>query len=83
METVIEIRRHRGGWQCFEAPGVESYYTGANAKAYAISYAKGRPTMRRGEIRILDSAGEVEDVIPFDNKVQKFWFKSPARGKTQ
>ena len=24
--TVIEIRPYRGGWQCFEAPGVQPYW---------------------------------------------------------
>ena len=56
MLTIIEIRPHRGGWQAFEAPGVQPYYTGANAKEYAISYARGRTAMRRGEIRVLNSA---------------------------
>jgi hypothetical protein len=23
--TIIEIRPYRGGWQCFEAPGVQPY----------------------------------------------------------
>lgn len=29
---VIEIRPHRGGWQCFEASGVEPYWIGEGAK---------------------------------------------------
>jgi hypothetical protein len=48
METVIEIRPYRGGWQCFEAPAVQPYYTGPNARDYAISYAKAR-TLCGGE----------------------------------
>ena len=40
--TIIEIRPYRGGWQCFEAPGVEPFWTGENAKQSAIDYAKGR-----------------------------------------
>ena len=61
-----EIRPHRGGWQCFEAPGVQPYYTGPNARDYAVNYAKRRTAMRRGEIRILSSVGEVEERIAFD-----------------
>jgi len=40
--TIIEIRPFRGGWQCFEAPGVEPYWTGRNAKQSAIGYATAR-----------------------------------------
>jgi len=64
--TVIEIRRFRGGWQCFEAPGVQPYWTGENAKQSAIDYAKARMKFGRGEIQVLDNAGEVERVISFD-----------------
>ena len=41
---VIQIRPHRNGWQCFEAPGVQPYWTGEQAKEMAINYAKGRAT---------------------------------------
>jgi hypothetical protein len=53
-------------WQCYEGPGVEPYWTGESAKEDAIGYAKARAKFGRGEIRVLDSAGEVERVIPFD-----------------
>jgi hypothetical protein len=49
--TIIEIRPYRGGWQCFEAPGVQPYWTGETAKHDVISYAKGRAKFGRGEIR--------------------------------
>jgi len=26
--TIFEVRPHRGGWQCFEAPGVAPYWVG-------------------------------------------------------
>jgi hypothetical protein len=71
IETILEIRPHRGGWQCFEAPGVQPYYTGPNAKENAIGYAQGRTAMRTGEIRIYDSAGQLEQTIPFDHHGQK------------
>ena len=72
METIFEIRPHRGGWQCFEAPGVEPYYIGSHAKENAIGHAQGRTAMRRGEIQILNTSGEVEEAISFDNQAQKF-----------
>jgi len=37
---VIEIRPFRGGWQCFEAPGVEPYWIGDSAKEDAIATQK-------------------------------------------
>ena len=62
--TVIEIRPHRNGWKVFEAPGVEPVFL---EKRQAINYAEGRAWFRPGEIRILDSTGYVERVIPFDD----------------
>jgi hypothetical protein len=64
--TVIEIRPFKGGWQCYEGPGVQPYWTGDAAKEDAIGYASARAKFGRGEIRVLDNAGEVERVIPFD-----------------
>jgi hypothetical protein len=42
MHTVIEIRPFRGGWQCYEGPGVGPYWIGESAKDDAIDYAKAR-----------------------------------------
>ena len=64
--TVIEIRPFKDGWQCYERPGVQPYWTGDAAKEDAIGYASARAKFGRGEIRVLDNAGEVEHVIPFD-----------------
>ena len=64
--TVIEIRPFKGGWQCYEGPGVQQYWTGEHAKEDAIGYASARAKFGRGEIRVLDNAGEVERVISFD-----------------
>ena len=64
--TVIEIRPFKGGWQCYEGPGVRPYWTGEHAKEDAIGYATARAKFGRGEIRVLDNAGEVERVISFD-----------------
>ena len=30
--TIIEIRPCRGGWHCFESPGVQPYWAGKDAK---------------------------------------------------
>jgi len=62
--TTIEIRPHRWGWKVFEAPGVEPVFP---EKDHAISYAENRACFRSGEIRILDSGGNVERVIRFDD----------------
>lgn len=64
--TIIEIRPYRGGWQCFEALGVQPYWTGESAKEDAIGYATARAKFGRGEIRVLKQNGSTERVIPFD-----------------
>jgi len=66
--TVIEIRPHRWGWKVFETPGVEPVFP---AKDQAINYAQGRACFRSGEIRILDSTGNFERVIPFNDTNRK------------
>jgi hypothetical protein len=60
--TIMAIRPFPNGWKCFEAPGVEPVFL---RQQDAISYAKGRACFRSGEIRVLDSSGVVEGVIPF------------------
>ena len=64
--TVIQIRPYRGGWQCFEAPGVQPYWTGENAKESAIGYATARAKFGRGEIRVLNADGLIEQIIEFN-----------------
>ena len=66
--TVIEIRPHRWGWKVFEAPGVEPVFP---QKDQAIDYAEERAWFRSGEIRILDSRGNVEYTIPFSEAGRK------------
>ena len=66
--TLIEIRPHRRGWKVFEAPGVEPVLP---EKEQAINYATGRASFRSGEIRILDSTGNVERTIPFNETDRK------------
>jgi hypothetical protein len=66
--TVIEIRPLRNGWQVYEGPGVQPVFLN---QEQAIDYAKGRACFRSGEIRVLDSAGNVERVISFDDTKRK------------
>ena len=66
--TVIEIRPFRNGWQVVEAPGVQPVFL---KKDYAISYAEARASFRSGEIRVLDSVGNIEQVISFTETNRK------------
>jgi hypothetical protein len=60
--TIIEIRPFRNGWQVYEIPGVQPVFLNQDD---AIDYANGRACFRSGEIRILDSSGNLERIIPF------------------
>ena len=60
--TVIEIRPHRWGWKAFESLGVEPVFP---KKDQAIDYAQNRACFRSGQIRVLDSSGNVERIIQF------------------
>ena len=44
---VIEIRPFKGGWQCYEGPGVGPYWIGDDAKQSAIDYARARAKFGR------------------------------------
>jgi len=57
---LIEIRPYRNAWKVFEAPGVEPVLL---SKDDAIDYAQQRACFRAGEIRVLDSNGNVERKI--------------------
>jgi len=70
--TVIEIRPFRDGWQCFEAPGVQPYWTGQDAKQSAIDYAKARVKFGHGEIRVLNADGSIKDVIRLDGSTRNY-----------
>jgi hypothetical protein len=63
--TIIQIRPFRGGWQCYEGRGVQPYWTGEHAKEDAIGYATARAKFGRGEIRVLNANGSIEQTIPF------------------
>jgi hypothetical protein len=66
--TVLEIRPHRWGWKVFEAVGVEPVF---QQKDQAIGYAETRACFRAGEIRVLDSSGNIERTIAFDETNRK------------
>lgn len=66
--TVIDIKPYRGGWAVFEGEGVQPFYAD---QADALSYAEFRARSRRGEIRILDAAGNVTKAIPFDDSKRR------------
>jgi len=66
--TVIEVKPHRNGWKVFEAPGVEPVFI---TKDQAINYAQNRSSFRLGEIRVLDSSGNVERIIAFNETNRK------------
>jgi hypothetical protein len=66
--TIIEIRPSRHDWKCFETPGVEPVFPEKND---AISYAQTRACFRSGEIRIVDSSGKIERIIPFNESNRK------------
>jgi uncharacterized protein DUF2188 len=66
--TLIEIRPNRWGWKAFESPGVEPVFP---TKDDAVSYAQTRARFRTGQIRVLDSNGNVERVIAFNEADRK------------
>ena len=65
MQTIIEIREHFGGWKVFAEQGVEPYFS---EREQAIHYAESRTALRRGEIRILNTHGDIEETIAFDER---------------
>jgi hypothetical protein len=66
--TVIEISPYKWGWRAFEAPGVEPVFL---TKDDAIGYAQTRVRFRTGEIRVLDSTGNVERTFAFNEAYRK------------
>ena len=64
----VEIRPFRNGWKVYESAGVEPVFL---TQEQAISYAQGRACFRAGEIRVLDSNGNIERIIPFSESDRK------------
>ena len=56
------------GFPVAKAPGVEPVFPKKNQ---AINYAQNRAWFRSGEIRILDSSGNVERTLPFNETDRK------------
>ena len=56
---IIEVKPFRSGWKVFEAPGVEPVFVGSDSRRQAIAYAKTRQGFGQGEIRVLNSAGDI------------------------
>jgi hypothetical protein len=56
------------GWKVFEAPGVEPVFP---KKDQAIGYAQNRACFRSSEIQVLDSTGNVERTIAFNEVDRK------------
>ena len=62
-QTIIEIRPFRGGWQCYEGPGVAAYGLARTQKRCNRSTPTTRARFGRGEIRVLNVDGSIKDVI--------------------
>jgi len=67
---IIEAKPVRGAWKVFESPGVEPVFGGDNGRDHAIGYAKTRQGFGQGEIRVLNAAGEIVEVIGFDDRTK-------------
>jgi hypothetical protein len=63
---------YRGGWKVFEIPRVEPVFVGRDSQRQAMDYAKTRQGFSKGEIRVLDSAGEIVETICFDDSRKRF-----------
>jgi hypothetical protein len=70
--TAIEIRPFKGGWQCYEGPGVQPYWAGENAMQSATDYAKARAKFGHGQIRVLNADGSIKDVIRLDGSTRNY-----------
>ena len=72
MATIIEIKPYAGGgWQVFAEPGVAPFWAGDRAKESAVEYAMEKCKRHRGEIRLVNEDGEIEETIPFDDSRAK------------
>jgi len=66
--TIIEIRPFRNGWQVYEAPGAQPVFLN---QEQAVNYAQNRASFRSGKICILDSTGNIERTIAFNDADRK------------
>jgi hypothetical protein len=72
---LIEIRPFRRGWKVFEAPGVEPVFL---TKGQAINCFENRASFRSGEIRISNSYGDVDRIVPFTESDRKLVTRTRA-----
>jgi hypothetical protein len=68
---ITQVKPARGGWKVFEMPGVEPVFIRPDSQRQAIDYAKTRQGFGRGEVRVVNSAGEILEVIRFDYSGKK------------
>ncbi len=69
---IIQIKPYAGGgWQVFAEPGVAPFWKGHGAKESAVEYAMEKCKGHRGEIRLVNADGEIEETIPFDDSRAK------------
>ena len=64
----VLIGAFRNGWQVYESAAVQPVFL---CQHDAISYAHTRARFRTGEIRVLDSSGNVERTIAFNEADRK------------
>jgi hypothetical protein len=64
----LKSDRIAGVGKFLKRPGIEPVFP---EKRQAINYAQCRASFRSGEIRILDSSGNVERTIPFSEANRK------------
>jgi len=70
MTRIIQIRPSRnpqwqkhGGWEVFEAEGVQPVYCGENSSQNALDYARQRAGYGRCDIQVLDENWNVVETI--------------------
>jgi hypothetical protein len=66
--TLIEIRPHHWGWKVFRGTLRRACI---REKDQAIDYAETRACFRKGEIRVLNSTGNLERTIAFNETDRK------------
>ena len=54
--------------KCPKRPGVEPVFPGERGRERAIDYAKTRQGFGQGEIRVLNTAGEIVEKIRFNDE---------------
>jgi hypothetical protein len=71
-QTIIEIRPFKGGWQCFEGPGVGAVLDRRHGKRGRNQLRHCAREIGRGEIRVLNADGSIKDVIRLDGSTRNY-----------